>query len=194
MSSSHRCLLLLVVVAGALLAGLPASAGAAMALTTADGLTPAQACAGADTAVTAATADQLDGVVLCLINRERAARALRPLRASAELDAAAARYARQMVAQRFFDHVSPTGVSLRMRVARTGYLRGSFLIGEDIATGIGQDASPAGIVAAWMGSPPHRRNILQAAFRDAGLGIVPGLATGSDPDGATYVVDFGRRA
>jgi uncharacterized protein YkwD len=193
MSLSRRSTLL-VAAAVALLAAAPAGAqGVPQPLSTADGLAPAQACPGADALVTAATAAGLDGVALCLINRERAARGMRALRPSSLLDDAAGRYARQMVAQRFFDHVSPAGLSLRMRVARAGYLRGNFLIGEDIATGTGQDASPAGIVEAWMSSPPHRRNILEPAFRDAGLGIVPGLATGSAPDGATYVVDFGRR-
>ncbi|MEA2255742.1 MAG: hypothetical protein QOG35_1787 [Solirubrobacteraceae bacterium] len=192
---SPRRTTLFAAAAVAVLAAAPAAAqGVPRPLTTADGLTPAQACPGADSLVTAATATQLDDVVLCLINRERAARAMRALRPSSLLDDAASRYARQMVAQRFFDHVSPSGLSLRTRVARAGYLRGNFLIGEDIATGTGQDASPAGIVEAWMSSPPHRRNILEPAFRDAGLGIAPGLATGSAPDGATYVVDFGRRS
>jgi uncharacterized protein YkwD len=184
---------LLVATAVTLLAAPAGAQGAGRQSTTAGGLAPEQACPAADALVAAATAAELQEAVLCLINRERAARELRALRASTPLDDAAGRYARQMVAERFFDHVSPAGLSLRMRVARAGYLRGNFLIGEDIATGTGQEASPSGIVEAWMSSPPHRRNILHPAFRDAGMGIVPGLATGSAPDGATYVVDFGRR-
>jgi uncharacterized protein YkwD len=175
---------LLVVVLGTLVVAHSAAAATAPA---------AQACPEADATVSAATAAPLRGVVLCLLNRERAARGLAALRANAPLSGAAGSYARLMVAGRFFDHVSPSGSTLRSRAARAGYLRDDYLLGEDIATAAGTEATPAAIVDAWMNSPPHRRNILEPRFRDAGTGVAPGLATGWAPDGATYVVDFGRR-
>jgi uncharacterized protein YkwD len=190
MSLSRCRMMLLAGAAAALLAAAPARAANPLPLPTGQTVDP---CPGSDVLVSAGTAAPLRGVVLCLMNRQRAALGLRALRSNAVLGAAAGQYAQLMVVQRFFDHVSPTGSTLRSRVARAGYLRGSYFLGEDIATGSGTDATPAAIVDAWMNSPPHRRNILEPTFRDAGMGVVPGSATDDAPDGATYVVDFGRR-
>ena len=57
------------------------------------------------------------------------------------------------------------------------------------------DATPAGIVTAWMHSPPHREIILTAAFRDAGAGVVPAVPSVIAPGapGATYAIEFGVR-
>jgi uncharacterized protein YkwD len=153
----------------------------------------AQACPGADAPATADTFGQAPAVVLCLVNRERALEGLRPLRASGVLAAVAGRYGQLMVAGRFLGHVSPTGSGLYDRLAGTGYLRGDYLAGENIATGLNVDATPEGVVAAWMGSALHRRNILGPLFRAVGIGVVAGMPTRAAADGVTYVADFGRR-
>ena len=53
--------------------------------------------------------------------------------------------------------------------------------------------TPRAIVAAWMASPGHRANILDARFRDTGIGVSPhppaSLADGQA--GAIYTQDFG---
>ncbi|MGZ4268575.1 MAG: CAP domain-containing protein [Solirubrobacteraceae bacterium] len=130
-------------------------------------------------------------VVLCLLNRERAAHGLRPLRPCGSLRRVATRYARAMVARHFFDHVSPSGVTLTGRVRRSAYLRGTrtWTLGENIA--YDSDGSPAAIVAEWMASSGHRANILDPSYRDIGVGIASGLPVGGA--GATYVTDFGAR-
>jgi uncharacterized protein YkwD len=153
----------------------------------------AQACPGADAPATADTFAQATAVVLCLVNRERALRQLRPLRPSGTLAAVAGRYGQLMVAGRFLGHVSPTGSTLYDRLAGTGYLRGDYLAGENIATGLTADATPEGVVAAWMDSALHRRNILEPHFRAVGISVVAGMPTRETPDGVTYVADFGRR-
>jgi uncharacterized protein YkwD len=156
----------------------------------------APGCANAAAAVTARSAARIEHAVLCLLNAQRAAAGLAPLRASHPLQRAASGYARTMVRGRFFSHTSPSGSTTASRVARTSYLRhaASWALGEDIAWGTGADATPAGIVAAWMASAPHRRNILEPGFRDVGIGVRRGAPVPGVRGGATYVADFGERS
>jgi uncharacterized protein YkwD len=44
-----------------------------------------------------------------------------------------------------------------------------------------------------MHSPPHRANILDPGFRDAGVGVARGFPLGGGGAAATYTVDFGAR-
>jgi uncharacterized protein YkwD len=154
----------------------------------------AAACPGA-AAVPAPGAEPATGqAVICLVNAERAARGLPPLREAAPLDVAAARFAAQMVALRFFGHVAPDGSVLDDRVAAAGYAAAS--VGEDIGEGAGADASPAAaMVATWMDSAAHRANILDPGFRDAGVGVVLGDAgLGGVAGAVTYVLDLAAPA
>lgn len=130
---------------------------------------------------------------LCLLNRQRAAHGLPRLREHRSLSTAATRYARLMVVQRFFAHVSPAGSTMASRIKRTSYLdhKRSYALGENIAWGSGRLATPARIVNAWMHSAGHRANILNGSFREIGIGIALGAPTGGS--GVTYVNDFGRR-
>ncbi|HSD79313.1 MAG TPA: CAP domain-containing protein [Solirubrobacteraceae bacterium] len=187
----HRSRTILLAAAAALLA--PAAL-----VGPARGAARAAACPGADAAPTAATAAQVRRATLCLLNAERARRGLAPLAPRRPLATAARRHARAMVAGRFFDHTSPGGSTMESRVRRCGYLRGAsgWSLGEDIAWGAGGRATPRAIVAAWMRSPPHRANILNPRFRDAGIGVAAGGPVRLPPGAAagTYVADFGRRA
>jgi uncharacterized protein YkwD len=135
---------------------------------------------------------------LCLLNSERQARGLAPLSANGQLGKAAVNYSATMVRQQFFDHVSPSGSTLKNRVrGGTSYLRGrlrSWSLGENIGWGSGVLATPQRIVGSWMSSPSHRRNILDRGFRHIGIGIVTGAP--DDVQGlpaATYTTDFGHR-
>ena len=155
-------------------------------------LTPAasaapRACAGAGAAAASQNISQHRAAVLCLVNAQRARRGLPPLRASRLLTTAAQRHSRDMVLRGFFAHDSPSGATVRDRVARTGYLHGRWSLGENI--GWMTAPSAAGIVQAWMESPGHRAMILHRAFQEAGVGVVAGVPSGGD--GATYTMDFG---
>jgi uncharacterized protein YkwD len=154
---------------------------------------PTAGCGGATAMPGSISAAAVRGAVLCLLNQQRAAAGLPALRARKVLGAVARRYARSMVTGHFFDHTSPSGSTVRSRVARTSYLRGasSWALGENIAYGGGDKGTAAAIVAAWMGSAGHRANILNGGFRDIGIGVAGGLPVGGS--GATYVTDFGRR-
>ena len=132
-------------------------------------------------------------VLLCLLNRERRARRLHPLHSQPRLFKASFRHSRAMVKERFFAHVQPGGIGLTTRLLRTHYLPSKgWIVGENIAWGRGAMDSPLNITRAWMNSTGHRANILNRGFRQIGIGIVPGVPTGSRR-GATYTTDFGAR-
>jgi uncharacterized protein YkwD len=158
----------------------------------------AGACPGADTEPSAATLDQAREAAMCLVNGERRRHGDGRLRTNAVLQHSATLYARAMVRESFFGHVSPSGLTFGERIRReTHYLDDarSWRIGENIAWGSGSEATPAEIVRSWMASPVHRRILLDGAYREMGLGIAIGSpvdATDSSA-AATFVNHFGRR-
>jgi uncharacterized protein YkwD len=131
-----------------------------------------------------------DVAVRCEVNSIRAGSQLPRLRKSGGLTIAARAWSRTMVREHFFAHNVAGKPVLAGRVRAAGYRRYKAL-GENIAWGTGSAASPAAIVAAWMRSPPHRAIILTPGFREAGVGITPSPPQGGD--GATYVMDVGRK-
>jgi uncharacterized protein YkwD len=131
---------------------------------------------------------------LCLINKQRAAHGLASVHTKPSLRQAATQFSQEMVAENFFSHISPSGSAPVDRLTAVGYIRPGhgFSIGENIAAASGAEATPDAIVAMWMASPEHRANILGAAYRDTGIGVVAALpaSVGTGP-GATYTQDFG---
>jgi hypothetical protein len=79
------------------------------------------------------------------------------------------------------------------RIKRTGYIRDDrpWRVGENLAWGTGALATPGAIVRAWMNSPGHRENILNAHYREIGVGVVPGNPARTDGAGGTYATAFG---
>lgn len=133
---------------------------------------------------------------LCLINRVRVHYGLHPLSFNAELRDSATGHSDSMVANRYFAHEGPGG-PMNSRITRTGYLHdaGAFSVGENIGGGRGaRYGSPMAVFKEWMHSPPHRANILDPGFRDAGVGVARGYPIGSARGSATYTVDFGARS
>jgi uncharacterized protein YkwD len=154
----------------------------------------ASACAGAGAPPTKATIARAAGAVACLVNAERARHGLAPLRAVGMLSSAAGAHSRDMVRRHYFSHTGPGGSTPARRVARTGYLHGarSWAVGETIAWGSGRLATPAALVRGWLRSPPHRKTLLDARFRDLGVGVALGSPGGSDP-ATTVTADLGAR-
>jgi uncharacterized protein YkwD len=130
---------------------------------------------------------------LCLLNGERADHGLAPLRANGKLATAATAYAADLVAGSYFSHTARDGSGVRERIARTGYLpRGAgWVLGENLAWGTGALATPGSVVQAWMNSPGHRANILNADYREVGIGVVAGNPAAANGLGATYATEFG---
>jgi uncharacterized protein YkwD len=134
--------------------------------------------------------------VLCLVNRERAAHHERPLRTSRRLARAAQRHSTSMAVYDYFEHTGPSGITPLARLRAVGYIsrsRAGYEVGENIAWGTLSLATPRAIVKEWMGSAPHRANILDPRFRETGVGVSPhppaSLAHGQP--GAIYTQDFG---
>ncbi len=113
-----------------------------------------------------ASARDLSGDVLDLVNAERARHGCPPLQLNPQLVRAAERQSRQMATQDFFSHNDPDGTTPSQRVKATGYV--FQMIGENIEAGT-DNAEQA--VDVWMHSPGHRANILTCAFRETGIAI-----------------------
>jgi uncharacterized protein YkwD len=133
---------------------------------------------------------------LCLVNRERTGRGESPLSQDAQLEQSAQTHTEDMAFGGYFEHVGPHGDTPLSRMRTAGYIHGSnigYEVGENIAWGTLWLATPRSIVAGWMASPGHRENILDARFRDTGVGVSPHppspLARGQA--GAIYTEDFG---
>jgi uncharacterized protein YkwD len=152
-------------------------------------------CAGTDLVASPRDARPFERSTLCLLNAQRSSAGLRALSPRAQLSRAAAAYSAQMVRESFFAHQAPAGPGLAARLTRAGYLSTAgtdWLVGENLGWATGTAATPQQLVAAWMASPRHRRNILEPAFRDIGIGVSSGTPA-SGPDGVTVTTDFGTR-
>jgi uncharacterized protein YkwD len=165
---------------------------AALALAAPAGAQAADCGAGADYVPNASNLDPVAQATLCLLNNERAAQGLRPVVEAQGLTQPSRAYSARMVGESFFAHESPDGGTLVDRLTGVGYIApdGDWTVGENIAWGQAELSTPRSIVAAWMASPGHRKNILTGEFTEIGLGVVTGTP-GDASWGATYTTDFG---
>lgn len=105
--------------------------------------------------------------ILQATNRERAAHDLPTLSANAQLNQAAQKKVADMFARQYFAHEAPDGTGPADLVKATGYQY--IRVGENLA--LGNFASDAALVQAWMDSPGHRANILHTGFSEIGLAV-----------------------
>jgi uncharacterized protein YkwD len=152
-------------------------------------------CSGADTVPTASTTGVAAAAVACLINQERAAAGLAALATNSQLAAAATGHSQDMVVQQYFSHDSLDGRSFMDRLRAAGWSpTGSWTAGENIAWGSGSYGTPRSIVRSWMNSPGHRANILNARYRESGVGVAAGAPQRTSSSAATYTQDFAGRS
>jgi uncharacterized protein YkwD len=142
----------------------------------------ASRCAYADTAAASASVSEMRAAVVCLVNQQRNSHGLPSLHASAKLDRSAQSWNQWMVATGNFTH----GSNFAGRISAVGYDWQT--AGENIATGF---ATPRQVVAAWMASPDHCRNILDPSFRDIGTGVTAAAVGGWASQPSTWTNDFG---
>jgi uncharacterized protein YkwD len=146
----------------------------------------AAACAGADAEIAAASAGRARAAVRCLVNAERAAHGLPALRDDDTLAAVAQARSRLMVSSQRFDHDDAAGGAAG-RATAAGYAWS--YVAENIATG---QITPREVVAGWMASAGHCRNILSPRVADIGVGVAVGGAL-PGVDGGTWTEVFGLR-
>jgi uncharacterized protein YkwD len=186
------------ITASAAISARPAGDIAAIAAVAADTTSAASAsaatCTDSTLLPTSSDLARITAATLCLINQQRTAAGIPALRSNTALNTAASQHSLDMVASNYFDHTSPSGSTMLSRLTAVGYIKPNtgWSIGENIAAGTGSFATPSAIVTAWMNSPGHRANILNASFKDTGLGVAAGVpkvvGTGA---GGTYTEDFG---
>ncbi|MDP9382060.1 MAG: Ig-like domain-containing protein, partial [Chloroflexota bacterium] len=119
-------------------------------------------------------------------NRERAALGLPPLKLQPNLRNSGMWFAQDMADNQYYSHTDRFGRSPSTRMFQFGYAN-STITGENIASG---QQTPADVVTAWMNSPGHRANILNADFREIGVGY--GFNT-QDAQKRRWVQNFGAR-
>ncbi len=115
-------------------------------------------------------------------NAARAADNLTALHENPLLDAAAQDKANDMVANNYFAHTSPAGLTPWYWFEKVGYPFSS--AGENLAVNF---ADSADVTNAWLNSPEHRVNILNAGFTEIGMATAQGTFNGVL---AVYVVEL----
>jgi len=154
-------------------------------------------CANANLRVTGKDHPAIDRATLCLIDGIRLAHGLPKLRSDHALGAVARKVVAGMVLGNYFADVTPSGASALGLISASGYAAGApqVTVGQNLAWGTGSQTTPARIVAAWMASPPHRANILDSEFRNAGVAVTTSVPSVLHVGrrGATYVFEFAAR-
>jgi uncharacterized protein YkwD len=127
----------------------------------------------------------LEGIVIELINAERAKAGLNALSVQEQLREAAQGHSTDMACSNYFSHFAPDGSSGGDRITRTGYKWSYF--GENIAAGY---ITPSQVVKAWMDSPSHKANILNKYYVEIGVGYAYSY---NSAYGSYWTVVFGKQ-
>ncbi len=107
--------------------------------------------------------------LLNFTNNERQQNGIPPVKMNDELSAAARAKAEDMFANQYWAHTSPTGRDPWSFIIAAGY--NYLYAGENLARDFADSRS---VVTAWMNSPSHRENVLNARYQEMGLAIVNG--------------------
>lgn len=117
--------------------------------------------------------------VVRLVNETREREGLSPLRVDERLRSAARGHSRDMARRKFCAHENPDGLAPADRMRAQNYPDPG---GENVARG---QENPRSVMDAWMKSPGHRANLLNADFRAIGVGVFFG------PGGPCWTQNFG---
>jgi uncharacterized protein YkwD len=120
--------------------------------------------------------------ILHLVNTDRIQAGLPQLSLNSSLNLAALAKAQDMIANNYFDHVSPSGTKPWHFFKNLGY--NYSYAGENLALNY-SDAKE--LETSWMNSEKHRENILSPHFADLGLAVV------KDGDKTVIVEFFGTK-
>lgn len=131
--------------------------------------------------------EQIAAEMLSRVNEVRRRSGLPPLAPNPLLDRVSQEHAEDMLRRSYSGHRTPEGLSPSDRAEEDGYHAG---IGENI---VEQRFSVQEALDAWLGSPGHRRNLLDPACRELGLGLALGEGYDAAPGGyrVIWVQSFG---
>ena len=112
----------------------------------------------------------VERIAFQLLNQKRGELGLKPLMWSDELERVARQHSQSMADFKFFSHRGRDGkmVSDRADVMGVGNWRA---IGENIAYNRGYSDPIEKAVELWLGSPSHRRNLLDENWKESAVGI-----------------------
>lgn len=127
------------------------------------------------------------GRLMALINQERQIRNLPALTINNSLNSAAGLKIDDMLAQNYFDHTSPAGLTPWYWFKKIGY--NYTYAGENLAMGFNETDA---VFKAWMNSLSHRDNILNPNFKEMGLAVRAGQIQNQTQTLAVLV--FGQQA
>ncbi|MFJ7492612.1 CAP domain-containing protein [Streptomyces sp. NPDC097727] len=131
--------------------------------------TPASApkpAASTSTPKPAAPASGAAARIVTLVNSERSKAGCSPLTMNAKLTKAAQDHSADMASHRNMSHTGSDGSDPGDRITRAGYQWSAY--GENVAYGY---TTPESVMAGWMNSPGHKRNILDCSFKEIGVGL-----------------------
>ncbi|WP_327368378.1 CAP domain-containing protein [Streptomyces sp. NBC_01217] len=122
----------------------------------------------ASASASATTAPVSDAVarILTLVNNERSNAGCSPLTLNAKLTKAAQAHSEDMAAHQNMSHTGSDGSDPSDRITSAGYDWSAY--GENVAYGY---STPESVMAGWMESPGHKRNILDCSFKEIGVGL-----------------------
>jgi uncharacterized protein YkwD len=106
-----------------------------------------------------------------------------PLTWNYQLESAALGHALDMANKGYFNHTSLDGRTMQTRINESGYTMNGYRgikVGENIAFG---QQSIAEVMAGWLKSPGHCRNLMDPSFKEIGIA----------EDNKYWVQDFGGR-
>ncbi len=154
---------------------------------------PATASAPADVRAV----DSLERSIVVEINAVRRAHGLAPVKASAPLASAADGHSRAMASTGFFSHDSRDGTVFWKRIARSYSSRGYpyWSVGENLLFST-SELGGGQAVRLWLNSPPHRKVLLSALWREVGISAVRASSAPGDFGGSDVTIvtaDFGVR-
>ena len=131
----------------------------------------------ADTAVSAATITAQEAKILSLLNADRTALGLVPVRADSRLMAIARARSADMIANNYFSHTLPDGrnvFDLLTAAKLTWYSAGEILAWNNYP----MDVSASTANRQWMNSPGHKAIVISTGFNYVGVGLAVDPSTG----------------
>lgn len=130
----------------------------------------AEAIEPAAAAKTAAgTPAEFEAELLRRVNEHRISKGLTPLLESPELTSVARDHSVDMIARKYFAHLSPEMRTAGGRLTTAG-ITWSYA-GENLAEGL---TNPRAVLEAWLLSPSHRDNLERHEWTHAGVGVALG--------------------